>query len=40
MTLTTAAITLAFIALAIASLLAIVEQVTRPIEPFSEGYDA
>jgi HAMP domain-containing protein len=35
----TTLITLAFIALAIASLLAIVEQVTRPIEPLSEGSD-
>ena len=33
----TTLITLAFIALAIVSLLAIGEQVTRPIAPFSEG---
>ena len=35
----TTLITLGFIALAIASLLAIVDQVTRPIVPFSEGGD-
>ena len=33
----TTLITLGFTALAIVSLLASVEQVTRPIEPFSEG---
>ena len=35
----TAAITLAFIALAIASAAEMVRQVTRPIVPFSEGYE-
>lgn len=39
MTLSTAAITIGFIAIAIASLRAIIEQVGREIVPFSEGSD-
>ena len=39
MTLSAAAITLGFTLLAIISLRAIIDQVTRPIVPFSEGYE-
>lgn len=39
MTLSAAAITIGFIALAIASAAELVRQVMRPIVPFSEGYE-